>query len=140
MHFVNADLIAAGLSPLNPDIAKIAAGKIFLNELQRLADAMIDFAFETTLSGKGYRQRFLALRKAGYTIEIVYLRLASPQLALKRIAARVRHGGHDIPKEDVLRRFERGWQNFQTVYRQLADRWAVFDNSGAEPVLQEHWP
>jgi predicted ABC-type ATPase len=140
VHFVNADLIAAGLSPFNPDLAKIAAGKLFLRELDRLAVAMIDFAFETTLSGKSYRSRLIQLRNAGYRIEIVYLRLASPQLALKRIAARVRHGGHDILKEDVLRRFDRSWQNFQTVYRPLADRWAVFDNSGAEPVLQEHWP
>ena len=140
VRFVNADLIAAGLSPLNPDLAKIAAGKLFLRELDRLADTMTDFSFETTLSGKSYRSRFVQLSNAGYRIEIVYLRLASPQLALKRIAARVRHGGHDIPKEDVLRRFDRSWQNFQTVYRPLADRWAVFDNSGAEPVLQEHWP
>ena len=140
VNFVNADLSAAGLSPLSPDLAKVSAGKLFLGELDRLANSMADFAFETTLSGKGYRPRFIALRKAGYGIEIVYLRLASPQLALKRIAARVRHGGHDIPKEDVLRRFDRSWQNFLTVYRPLADRWAVFDNSGAEPVLQEHWP
>ena len=140
VHFVNADLIAAGLSPLNPDLAKVAAGKLFLRELDRLASLMTDFAFETTLSGMGHRTRLSNLKKAGYRIEIVYLRLASPQLALKRIAARVRHGGHDIPKEDVLRRFDRSWRNFQTVYRSLADRWAVFDNSGAEPVLQEHQP
>ena len=140
VHFVNADLIAAGLSPLNPDLAKIAAGKLFLGELNRLASLMTDFAFETTLSGMGHRSRLSNLKKAGYRIEIVYLRLASPRLALKRIAARVRHGGHDIPKEDVLRRFDRSWQNFQMVYQTLADRWAVFDNSGAAPVLQEHWP
>ena len=140
VHFVNADLIAAGLSPFSPDLAKISAGKLFLGELDRLAKSRTDFAFETTLSGKSYRSRFIDLKSAGYRIEIVYLRLASPQLALKRIVARVRHGGHDIPKEDVLRRFDRSWQNFQTVYRPLADRWAVFDNSGAEPVLQEHWP
>jgi predicted ABC-type ATPase len=140
VHFVNADLIAAGLSPFNPDLAKVAAGKLFLRELDRLADTMTDFAFETTLSGKSYRSRLIQLRNAGYRIEIVYLRLASPQQALKRIAARVRHGGHDIPNEDVLRRFDRSWQNFQTVYRPLADRWAVFDNSGAEPVLREHYP
>lgn len=140
VHFVNADLIAAGLSPFNPNLAKVAAGKLFLRELDRLTDTMTDFSFETTLSGKGYRPRFVQLRNAGYRIEIVYLRLATPILALRRIAMRVRHGGHDIPKEDVLRRFDRSWQNFQTVYRPLADRWAVFDNSGAEPVLQEHWP
>jgi predicted ABC-type ATPase len=140
VHFVNADLIAAGLSPLNPDLAKVAAGKLFLGELDRLASLMTDFAFETTLSGMGHRSRLSNLKKAGYRIEIVYLRLASPQLALKRIAGRVRHGGHDIPKEDVLRRFDRSWQNFQTVYRQLADSWTVYDNSGNQPVLQEQGP
>lgn len=140
VHFVNADLIAAGLSPLNPDLAKIAAGKLFLGELDRLASLMTDFAFETTLSGMGHRFRLSNLKKAGYRIEIVYLRLASPQLALKRIAARVRHGGHDIPKEDVLRRFDRSWQNFQTVYRTLADSWTVYDNSGDQPVIQEQGP
>ena len=140
VHFVNADLIAAGLSPFHPDLAKVAAGKLFLRELDRFADTMTDFAFETTLSGKGYRARFIQLRNVGYRIEIVYLRLASPQLAIKRIAARVRHGGHDIPKEDVLRRFDRSWENFQTVYRPLADSWTVYDNSGDQPVLQAQGP
>ena len=140
VRFVNADLIAAGLSPLNPDLAKIAAGKLFLRELDRLAGTMTDFAFETTLSGKGYRSRFIQLRNVGYRIEIVYLRLATPILALRRIAMRVRHGGHDVPKDDVLRRFDRSWRNFLSVYRPLADSWTVYDNSGIEPLLQEQGP
>ena len=76
----------------------------------------------------------------GYRIEFVFLRLTSPQLALHRIAARVRQGGHDVAKADVLRRFERGWFNFQTVYRPLADAWAVYDNSGLRPTLVEKGP
>jgi predicted ABC-type ATPase len=70
----------------------------------------------------------------------VFLRLTSPQLALRRIAARVRQGGHDVPKADVLRRFDRGWVNFETLYRPLADAWAVYENSGRRPTLLENEP
>jgi predicted ABC-type ATPase len=140
LHFVNADLIAGGLSPLRPALAAAAAGRLLLAELDRLALARTDFAFESTLSGVGYVRRLRAWKGAGYRVEIVYLRLASIQLALRRIAARVRQGGHDIPDADVARRFGRGWVNFQTVYRPLADAWAVYDNSGDQPVLVERKP
>src|SRR5882724_10178264 len=133
IHFVNADLIAGGLSALRPELAMLAAGRIFLGELDRLAKARADFAFETTLSGLVYLARLRRWKAHGYRIEIVYLRLASPQLALRRIAARVRQGGHHVPRADVLRRFTRGWHNFQTAYRPLADAWAVYDNSGPTP-------
>ena len=133
VHFVNADLIAGGLSPLRPENAAVAAGRLFLNELDRLAKARVDFAFETTLSGLVYLARLRRWKAAGYRIEIVFLRLPSPRLGLRRIAARVRQGGHDVPRADVLRRFARGWDNFQTAYRPLADAWAVYDNSGKIP-------
>ncbi len=74
------------------------------------------------------------------TFEMVYLRLASPQLAVRRIVARVRQGGHNVPRDDVLRRFHRGWTNFTASYRLLADFWAVYDNSGDRPVLVERSP
>jgi predicted ABC-type ATPase len=137
IHFVNADLIAAGLSPFDPGLAKMAAGKLLLKELDRLAAARVDFAFESTLSGIGYAVRIGAWRQSGYRIEIVFLRLASPELALRRIAARVKQGGHDVPAADVVRRFGRGWRNFETTYRPLAEAWAVFDNSGPSPILLE---
>jgi predicted ABC-type ATPase len=73
-------------------------------------------------------------------IEMVFLRLRSPRIALRRIAARVRQGGHDVPRSDVLRRFERGWRNFAAAYKALADEWAVYDNSGSEPTLLERGP
>jgi len=76
-------------------------------------------------------------KAAGYRIEIVYLRLRSPRLALRRIAARVRQGGHNVPQADVLRRFDRSWRNFQESYRLLADAWSVYDNSGSNPRLVE---
>jgi predicted ABC-type ATPase len=79
-------------------------------------------------------------KAAGYNIQIIFLQLASPRLALRRIAARVQQGGHNVPRADVMRRFARGWQNFQTAYRPLADTWAVYDNSGTTPRLLEEGP
>jgi predicted ABC-type ATPase len=140
VHFVNADLIAGGLSPLRPESAAVAAGRLFLSELDRLARARVDFAFETTLSGLVYRARLHRWKAVGYRIEIIFLRLPSPRLALRRIAARMKQGGHDVPRADVLRRFTRGWNNFQTTYRPLADAWAVYDNSGEIPRLLEQAP
>ena len=140
IHFVNADLLAAGLSPLRPELAALAAGRLVLRTLDRLARARLDFAFESTLSGLPYLNRIKRWKAAGYRIEMVYLRLASPQLALRRIAARVKQGGHDVPRKDVLRRFDRGWENFVAAYRLQADAWAVYDNSGDRPELVEKSP
>lgn len=139
LHYVNADLIAGGLSPFRPELAALAAGRLFLNELDRLAASRNSFAFETTLSGLGHLERLRRWKKAGYRIEILFLRLMSPALALRRVAARVRQGGHHVPRVDVLRRYARGWQNFN-AYRALADAWEVYDNSGEKPVLQEKGP
>ena len=135
VHFVNADLIASGLSALNPEIAAVAAGRVFLAELDRLARVGTSFAFETTLSGRVYAARLRKWKAAGYRIEIAYLRIASTELALKRIASRVRQGGHNVPREDVIRRFDRSWTNFLRVYQPLADAWWVYDNSGVSPIL-----
>ena len=129
-NFVNADLIAAGLSPLAPSSAAVRAGRVVLQEIDRLARARESFAFESTLSGRAYEKRLKRLKRLGYRIEIVFLRVASPQLALRRIAARVRQGGHDVPKADVVRRFDRGWGNFLTIYQPLADAWVIYENSG----------
>jgi predicted ABC-type ATPase len=140
IHFVNADLIAAGLSPLKPELAAIAAARMVLTEIDRLAKARADFAFESTLSGRTYVRRLESWRREGYRVEIVYLKLKSPQLALRRVAARVRQGGHDVPRADVLRRYARGWRNFEMIYRPLADSWAIYENSGQTPQLLEQAP
>ncbi len=140
IHFVNSDLIASGLSPLRPELAALAGGRLFLTELDRLARARVDFAFESTLSGLVYLNRLKRWKSSGYHIEISYLRLFSPQLGIRRIAARVKQGGHPVPRADVLRRFNRGWLNFQRYYCPLADVWAVYDNSGKQPVLLEQGP
>lgn len=140
IHFVNVDLIAGGLSPLKPELAAVAAGRVLLRELERLARARVDFAFETTLSGLIYADRVRRWKAAGYEVHIIYLLLPSPSLALKRIEARVKQGGHEVPREDVLRRFDRGWKNFKQVYQPLADAWTVYDNSGESPRLLEQGP
>lgn len=137
MQFINADLIAGGLSPLKPELAAIAAARAVLREIDRLASERANFAFETTLSGLTYLRRMASWKQDGYRIEIVYLRLDSVDLALRRITARVRQGGHAVPPRDVIRRFRRGWANFESSYRPMSDSWAVYDNSGASPVLLE---
>jgi predicted ABC-type ATPase len=137
IHFVNADLIAGGLSPLRPELAARQAGRLVLTELSRLAKARESFAFESTLSGRTYLRLLKGWKAAGYRIEIVFLSLPSVQLALQRIATRVRQGGHDVPRSDAIRRFHRSWDNFEKLYRPLAEKWSVYDNSGNTPRLVE---
>jgi len=139
VHFVNADLIAAGLSPLDPTLARLTAGRLVLAELRRLAHARVSFAFETTMSGRAYLASLSRWKAAGYRIELVFLRLNSPAVALRRIAARVRQGGHDVPRADVIRRIARSRELFP-AYCALADAWAVYDNTGPKPVLVEKSP
>lgn len=140
LHFVNADLIAAGLSPLHPELAARAAGRLLLAELDRLAAARTSFALESTLSGVTYVERVRRMKDVGYSLEIIFLKLSSADLAIKRVAHRVKQGGHHVPAEDVRRRFVRGWLNFAQHYRPLADVWAVYENSGPTPVLLEQYP
>lgn len=140
IHFVNFDLIAGGLSPLRPELAAVTAGRLALRELDRLVEAKQDFAFESTLSGLRYAKRIQRWKARGYSIEIVYIRLPSPRLALSRVAARVKQGGHNVARADVLRRYKRGWINFLEVYRPLADHWAIYENSEFTPKLLERGP
>jgi predicted ABC-type ATPase len=139
-HFINADLIAAGLSPLNPELAAIAAGRLVLKEIDRYVEAGLSFAFESTLSGRSHLAKFPRLKQRQYLIEIVYLRLASSDLACQRVAARVKQGGHSVPQEDIARRFGRSWDNFERLYKPMADAWAVYENSGASPKFLEKGP
>jgi predicted ABC-type ATPase len=135
LTFVNADLLAAGLSPLKPAAAQVAAGKLFLRELDRLAESQVDFCFESTLSGLTYTTRLQTWRAQGFQLEIIYLRVPDVRISLQRVAARVKNGGHAVPEIDVRRRFVRSWQNFQFVYRPLADRTWTYDVSGLTPIL-----
>jgi len=140
VHFVNADLIASGLSPLRPESANLAAGRLFLHELDRLAKMRVSFAFESTLSGFTYVKRLKRWKSTGYRVEIIFLRLPSVRLALRRISVRVKQGGHNVPRTDVIRRFARSWKNFQNIYRLLADEWTVYDNSHDKPRVLEQGP
>ncbi len=138
--FVNADLIAAGLSPFQPRMAAVRAGRLLLSEIDRLAASRADFAVESTLSGLNFLCRLKDWKASGYRIEMIYLTLPSAEVALRRIAQRVQQGGHDVPRADVLRRFQRGWVNFRELYRPVADVWVVYDNSGNAPKLIETGP
>ena len=139
IHFVNVDLIAGGISPLRPELAAITAGRLVLRELDRLVESKADFAFESTLSALRYANRMQSWKAQGYSIEIVYIRLPSPQLALSRVA-RVKQGGHNVTRADVLRRYKRGWVNFLEVYRPWADHWTSYDNAELTPQLRERGP
>jgi predicted ABC-type ATPase len=131
--FINADLIAAGMSPFDPGRAAFRAGRLMLQEIEIQANLGVDFGFETTLSGKGHLQVVRGLKRRGYEVHIFYLWVPSPELTLARIKERVLRGGHDVPEAIVRRRFGRSLRNFWEQYRPLADRWILFDNSGAAP-------
>lgn len=135
--FVNADLIAAGISPFKPEAAAIRAGRLMLEEIDRLAAAGESFAFETTLSGHTYLRRIERWREAGYVVELMFLSLGSAEEAIARVAMRVRQGGHDVAPEVIRRRFAVGLRNFLDVYRDRVDVWQLFDSSGAVPRLLE---
>ena len=135
--FVNADAIAAGMAPLRPAAAGLRAGRLTIEAIRGHAARRESFAFETTLSGRGYARRIPVWREWGYCVALFFLRLPTPETALERVRRRVSEGGHDVPEEAVRRRFRAGWRNFNDIYRDLADKWAVYDNSGMEPVLLE---
>jgi len=135
--FVNADLIAAGLAPFDPERAAFKAGRLMLAEIHEHARRGESFAFETTLSGRGYARLIPEWREAGYVVKLFYLRLDSQELALDRVRQRVREGGHDVPAQTVRRRFTIGLRNFVEVYRLLVSEWALYDNSGPTPLLVE---
>jgi predicted ABC-type ATPase len=133
--FVNADLIAAGLSPFDPGAAAFRAGRVMLEEIAAHAAAGRNFAFESTLSGLTYLHMIAAWRASGYTVKLVFLSLSAPEDAIARVAMRVRQGGHDVDAAVIRRRFTAGLRNFTEFYRHRVDYWQWFDNSGLEPLL-----
>lgn len=133
--FINADLIAAGLSPFRPEVMALRAGRLMLEEIADRVRREESFAFETTLSGLAYAQAIPRWRKAGYHVKLIYLSLPSVDMAVMRVAVRVAQGGHDVPPEVIRRRFDAGFRNFHERYRQLVDAWNLYDNSGESPVL-----
>ena len=133
--FVNADLIAAGLSPFNQDVVAVQAARLMVMQIREHAKEGRSFAFETTLSGKRYARLIPEWQTEGYRVKLVFLHLATPKMAIERVAQRVSEGGHDVPEAVIRRRFAAGWRNFETLYKSLVDDWAVYDNSGDVPIL-----
>ncbi len=133
VQFVNADLIAAGLSPFDPDSAAVVAGRIMLQRIEELASLGVDFALETTLSGNWLVHHILDWRSRGYEVELYYLRLPSAEFAIQRVAKRVREGGHNIPEAVIRRRFERSLNSFDRKYKTIVDFWMLYDSSGETP-------
>lgn len=135
-EFVNADTIARGLSEFAPQKVAVTAGRIMLHRIRSLADSRSDFAFETTLASRTFKPMLDGLRRNGYQFHLIYLWLHTADLAIKRVEERVRAGGHHVPKDVVLRRYERGLSNFFNIYRPIADSWIMLDNShGPSPKL-----
>ena len=136
-RFVNADLIAAGLSPFAPASAAMRAGRLMLEEIRRNVSSGQSFAFETTLAGSGYARRIPQWQAAGYWVHLIFLSLQHPDLAVERVGVRVAQGGHDVPEPVIRRRFAKGWSNFHHLYRELVDSWRLYDNSGERAILLE---
>ena len=133
--FINADLIARGLSPFAPEKAAFEAGRVMLGLMAARVRAGRSFAFETTLSGLAYARRIPRWRRAGYHVKAIFLSLPSWELAMERVRTRVAQGGHDVEGAVVRRRFGRGLANFERVYKPLVDAWVHYDNSGPAPRL-----
>ncbi len=136
VEFVNADTIAQGLAAFGPEFVALEAGAIMLSRLRQLADQRRTFAFETTLAGRSLAPWLSQLIWDGYGFHLVYLWLPSADLAVARVADRVRMGGHHVPEKTIRRRYQAGLRNFFRLYMPLATKWQMFDNShGAEMRL-----
>lgn len=138
--FVNADLIAEGLSPFAPETAALQAGRLMLQTMAQHVARRESFALETTLSGLAYARHIPAWRALGYQVVLFFLALPCADMAVQRVAERVRQGGHRIPEAVVRRRFDAGRRLLARVYQPLVDAWVVYDNAGEEPILLDWSP
>ena len=129
-EFVNADEIAKGLSPFHPESASIQAGKLMLERITKLISKDKDFAFETTLATKSYRNLIVSAKEKGYQVTLLFFWLRSQDLAVKRVETRVKEGGHNIPENVIRRRYENGLNNFFNIFESIVDNWILIDNSG----------
>jgi predicted ABC-type ATPase len=133
--FINADLIAAGLSPFRPEDAAFAAMRLMAEMMHTCVRERRDFAIETTLAGRTYAGLIRSWRQAGYRVRIVFLRLPDADFAVARVAQRVRLGGHNVPEQTIRRRFDAGLRNFASEYRAMVDSWSMYDSSIEPPEL-----
>ncbi|WP_255502106.1 zeta toxin family protein [Algoriphagus sp. AK58] len=134
-EFVNADEIARGLSPFQPETVALEAGRIMLSRIHELIERGEDFAFETTLATKSYLSFIRKAKKAGYFVSLVFFWLESPELAIERVKKRVMEGGHHIPEGVVRRRYQRGIENLFNLFFNEVDYLLIFDNTGPDPEL-----
>ncbi|RCS44694.1 Zeta toxin family protein [Bremerella cremea] len=134
-QFLNADLIAAGLAPFDPESQNFAAGKLMLKRIDELTAQRENFSFETTLSGRAYLRRFQAMKQAGYQIHLFFLWLPSEEVAIARVANRVKQGGHNIPEADIRRRYHSGVRNFWQWYAKEVDSWQLYNAMIIPPKL-----
>jgi predicted ABC-type ATPase len=134
-EFLNADLIAAGLSPFAPESQNRRAGRLLLERIRELAAAREDFGFETTLSGKTYVKLLGGMRANGYRVVLFFLWLPNADIAVARVENRVRQGGHPVPEADIRRRYQSGLRNLFHLYRPLLDAWWLYDASRRPPKL-----
>jgi predicted ABC-type ATPase len=132
-EFLNADMLAAGISPFDPDTAAMAAGRVLLARMNELVQQRKDFGFETTLAGKTYRSILRNMKERGYRLHLFYLWVPNVELAIARVARRVKQGGHNIPEGVIRRRFDIGFVNLRSTYLPLMDSWFLLDNSGFQP-------
>ncbi|MFA7405179.1 MAG: AAA family ATPase [Pelobacteraceae bacterium] len=135
--FINADLIAAGLAPFEPDTVAVRAGRVMLEEIDNCVRTQRSFAFETTLSGRAYLHNIKQWRELGYHVKLIFLSLPSADMAVARVAGRVAQGGHNVPEDVVRRRFSQGLHNFTNLYKSSVDAWILYNNSGNIPLLLE---
>jgi predicted ABC-type ATPase len=133
-QFINADLIAAGLSPFNPDLAAFKAGRIMLREIEAISLSGHNFAFETTLSGVHYLTQIKLWQNLGYTVKLWFIKLSTTELAIERVKSRVEQGGHDIPQATILRRFTSGLKNLEK-FKLIVDSWVIYDGDVVIPKL-----
>ena len=133
--FINADLIAQGLSPFRPEAMAVEASRLMLERVRQMVAKREDFAVETTLAGRAYLRMIREWRSVGYQVELMLLQLPAADLAVERVRERVAQGGHNIPEPDIRRRFERGIANFHQHYRTAVDAWQIYDASIWPPVL-----
>lgn len=134
-EFVNADSIAAGLSPFNYESVAFEAGRIMLQRIHQLMEEKVDFAFETTLAAKNYIQHIRTAKTLGYEITLLYFWLNSPELAKQRVASRVKKGGHNVADEIIERRYYRGINNLFNLYFSVCENWMIIDNGDAVPDI-----
>lgn len=128
-EFVNADEIAKGLSPFKPEEVAIEAGKLMLQRIDWLLSRRATFAIETTLATKSYKKLVLKAKDLGYQVILLFFWLSSPEMAELRVAKRVAAGGHDIPKDVILRRYMAGLRNLFEIFVPIVDEWSMYDNT-----------